>query len=261
MSAAGQIERLSLQPAFVLHQRPYRDSSVLLEVFNPEHGRFGLIAKGVKGKKQNRQALLQPFTPLLLSWSSRGDLGTLTDCELDGAAMRLNGAVLLSGFYLNELLMHLLHRHDPHPDLFAYYRYTLEQLDSMKDTQAAAPELQMRLRYFEKCLLQEVGYAMELEHDVETGEVVQPDRFYRYVIGEGPIGDAVPGKANVFSGASLLAYAAERLDSSETLRDAKRLSRALIDHYLGGRPLNSRKLMLDLQRNAEAAELNKHNKE
>ena len=257
----GQTARLSLQPAFVLHQRPYRDSSLLLEVFNPEHGRFGLVARGVKGKKQNRQALLQAFTPLLLSWSSRGELGTLTDCELDGSAMQLQGAVLLSGFYLNELLMYLLHRHDPHPDLYAYYRYTLDRLAQMKDTPAAAPELQICLRYFEKRLLQEVGYAMVLEHDVESGEAVQPDRYYRYVIGEGPIGGGVPGKANVFSGAALLAYATERLDRSQSLRDAKRLSRALIDHYLGGKPLNSRKLMLDLQRNAEAAELNKQTKE
>jgi len=255
---SAQTSRIALQPAFVLHQRPYRDSSVLLEVFNHEHGRFGLVARGVKGKRNNRQALLQPFTPLLISWTSKGDLGTLTDVESDATALALSGAVLLSGFYINELLMHLLHRHDPYPDLFDRYRYTLEQMSMLGRVPPSSPELQMLLRYFEKYLLQEVGYGMVLEYEAESGDAIEAECDYRYVIGEGPRLVNGAGQAGVFSGAALLAYAGERLDERpEYLRDAKRLSRSLIDHYLGGRALNSRKLMLDLQRNAEAAALAK----
>ncbi len=247
--------RITLQPAFILHQRPYRNTSVLLEVFSPDHGRFGLVGRGVKGKKQNRQALLQAFTPVLLSWSARGELGTLIDVELDGSLMNLSGLVLLSGFYLNELLIHLLHRNDPHPRLFSYYRYVLEQLRDISAQQMDAMALQICLRYFEKRLLQEVGYGMVLDYEVESGEVIEPDQNYRYIIGEGPVKAENLAMTGLFDGASLLAYANETLDSPRCLRDAKRLSRRLLDHHLGGRQLNSRKLMFDLQRNAEAASL------
>lgn len=243
---------ITLQPAFILHQRPYRNSSVLLEVFSLNHGRFGLIGRGVKGKKQNRQALLQPFTPVLLSWSARGELGTLIDVEPDGSAISLTGNVLLSGFYLNELLIYLLHRNDPYPDLFSYYRKVLEQLGEVSSQKMGAVSLQVHLRYFEKQLLQEMGYGMVLDYEVESGEVVEPERNYRYIIGEGPVKVENLHVAGLFKGASLLAYANETLDSVQYLRDAKRLSRSLLDHYLGGRPLNSRKLMLDLQRSVSA---------
>lgn len=251
-------EKVLLEPAYVLHQRPYRDSSLLLEVFSSEHGRLGLVARGVKARGGQRRALLQPFTPLSLSWLGRGELATLTDVEADAAAHPLVGQVLLSGFYLNELLLYLLHRHDPHPELFAYYRYTLEQLSALRETDKDG-RLQISLRLFEKQLLQEIGYGLVLEHEVERGGSIDPQGLYRFVLGQGPVAaraDQAPG-APVFPGSSLLALAAHSLDDARALKDAKRLTRLVLDHYLAGRKLHSRQLLLDLQRGAEAAAMNK----
>jgi DNA repair protein RecO (recombination protein O) len=247
-------QKVLLEPACLLHQRPYRDSSLLLEVFTRQHGRVGLVARGVKGKKRQRQALLQPFSPLLLSWSGRGELGTLTDVEANGAAHRLEGQVLLSGFYLNELLTHLLHRHDPHPDLFDYYLYTLVQLDGLTATDNL--HLQQLLRLFEKELLQEIGYGLVLEHEVEQGEVIDPEADYCYLPGLGPR-RAVATDTVRFKGRSLLAFTESELADAESLKDAKRLTRLVLDYYLGGRKLHSRQLLLDLQRTSEGAALGK----
>lgn len=250
--------KVLLEPAFVLHQRPYRDSSLLLEVFSFEHGRLGLVARGVKGKNKQRQALLQPFVPLRLSWSGRGELGTLTDVEADGALYNLSGQTLLSCFYLNELLTHLLHRHDPHPDLFQYYGYTLQQLDGLSDGR----QLQRWLRLFEMQLLQEIGYGLMLENEVEQGEAIEAEAWYRYLPAEGPMLLTTTPKENdplLFKGSALLAIAAHELNQPQALKDTKRLTRLVLDHYLGGRPLHSRKLLLDLQRTSEAAALNKQN--
>ena len=247
--------KVLLEPAYVLHQRPYRDSSLILEVFSQAYGRVGLVARGVKGKRKSRQALLRPFMPLQLSWSGRGELATLIDVEANGAAHQLIGPVLLSGFYINELLTHLLHRHDPHPDLFEYYRYTFSQLDGLNQPQ----QLQYCLRLFEKQLLQEIGYGLVLEYEFDLGEPLDAGRSYRYHPGQGPTlarqGDANQGR--LFKGSSLLAFAQGNLDQPDYLKDARRLTRLVLDHYLGGKKLHSRQLMMDLQRTTEAAALNR----
>lgn len=250
--------KIQLEPAYVLHQRPYRDSSLLLEVFSSAHGRIGMVARGVRSRAGQRRALLQPFVPLHLSWSGRGELVTLTDVEPAGASHALAGQVLLSGFYLNELLLHLLHRHDPHPELFRHYRYTLERLGAIGGPSADPVQLQVALRLFEQQLLQEIGYGLVLEYDVERGEAIDPGTLYRFVLGEGPVA-AAPGsdRAALFPGSSLLALAAQQLDSPQALRDARRLTRLVLDHYLDGRKLHTRQLLLDLQRGSEAAALNR----
>lgn len=243
--------KILLQSAYILHQRPYRDTSLLLEVFSPHHGRFGMVARGVRGKRSRRRALLQPFVPLSLSWSGRGELVTLTDAEAEGAAPMFAGEVLMSAYYLNELLLYLLHRHDPHPELFTHYRYTLGRLSQLGQGQGsdAGQSLQIALRLFEKQLLQEIGYGLVLDHEVEQGEAIDPAASYRFVLGQGPVAQAPTGPApNVFQGSSLLAFAAHELDDVQTLRDAKRLTRLVLDHYLGGRPLHSRQLLQELQR-------------
>jgi len=247
--------KVLLEPAYVLHQRPYRDSSLILEVFSHTYGRVGLVARGVKGKRKQRQALLQPFRPLHLSWSGRGELATLTDVEASGAAHQLVGPVLLSSFYINELLTHLLHRHDPHPDLFEYYRYTFSQLDGLNQPQ----QLQCYLRLFEKQLLQEIGYGLVLEYELVQAEPIDANRSYRYHPGQGPM-LALQDEANqglLFKGSSLLAFAEENLDQPQYLKDAKRLTRLVLDFYLGGKKLHSRQLLLDLQRTTEVAALNR----
>ncbi len=245
-------QRVSLEPAYVLHQRPYQDSGLLLEVFSPNYGRVGLVARGVRKAKGRWQSLLQPFVPLLLSWSGRGELGTLVDAEMSGAAQPLKGALLLSGFYINELLTRLLHRHDPHPELFEYYQSLLLQLSLLGEGDGQLP-LQQRLRLFEKQLLEELGYALVLGHDVITGAVIEADTSYSYRLGAGPV--AVTHDLLVVRGRSLLALAAGNLLDADVLRDAKRLLRAALDQQLGGRPLHSRQLMMDLQRTTGAAAL------
>lgn len=243
------MSRISLESAYVLHQRPYQDSSLLLEVFTLNHGRIGLVARGVRKPKGRWQSLLQPFTPLLLSWTGRGELGTVVDAEMSGTAHPLKGQVLLSGFYINELLTRLLHRHDPHPELFDYYHALLNQLALLSDGQ----QLQQPLRLFEKQLLQEIGYGLVLEHDVVSGDAIDADGSYSYRLGEGPAPVVdVAHDSLVMRGRSLLALAAGRLEDAETLRDAKRLMRAALDQQLGGRPLHSRQLLMDLQRTTEA---------
>jgi len=240
--------RQLLQSAYVLRQRPYRDSSVLLEVFSATHGRIGVVAKGVRRRRNSPRALLQSFTPLLLSWVGRGDLVTLTDVESRAPRYLLQGVVLMSGFYLNELLLRLLQRQDPYPALFSYYDQALKKmarLGTQITTDAALPVI---LRIFEKQLLEEMGYGLVLDFDVE-GEAVSADRFYRYQAGLGLIPLLSVSEAGVDSlrGAHLQALATHRLDECSA-RGVKRLLRTAIDQHLGNKPLQSRKMLLEMRR-------------
>jgi len=231
--------RVELTPGFVLHQRPYRETSALLEVFTASHGRVGLVARGVYAPKSRRRAELQTFHALRLSWNERGELGTLIEVESDGPGIDLTGTALYSAFYLNELLVRLLIRHDPHPRLFERYRQALQAL---MDQPVA---LELTLRLFEKHLLQETGYGLLLDVECETGEPVQADRFYDYRLEAGPVEVAEDsGEGFLFPGSSLLALAQEQHIDEKVLRDAKRLMRAALSLYLGGKPLKSRELFM-----------------
>src|SRR6185437_10727813 len=117
-----------LQPAFVLHTRPYRDTSLLLEIFTPDYGRVSTLARGARGLRSRFKGLLQPFVPLLLSWYGKTELMTLSAAESQGKVLDLTGEKLLCGLYLNELLMRLLHRYDAHPQLYIVYQETLYAL-------------------------------------------------------------------------------------------------------------------------------------
>jgi DNA repair protein RecO (recombination protein O) len=227
--------RPELVPGYVLHQRPYRETSALLEVFTPTYGRVGLVARGARAPKSRRRGELQAFRPLRLSWTERGELGTLTGVEPDGSGLKLAGIALYSAFYLNELLVRLLVRHDPHPGLFEHYRMALCRLSTQPD------EIELALRLFEKQLLQETGYGLLLDVDCETGEPVQADRFYDYHLEAGPV-EVMPGATEgfLFPCSSLLAFAQEQDINAAMLKDAKRLMRAALSLYLGGKPLRSR---------------------
>jgi len=228
--------RVQLVPGYVLHLRPYRESSALLEVFTEGHGRVGLVARGVRSARSRQRAELQPFRPLKLSWSARGELGTLTGVEADGRAPALRGSALYSGFYVNELLVRLLARQDPHPDLYALYQDSLRRL-------AVEAGVEAVLRRFEKRLLEELGYGLLLECEAHQGVAIEPQRYYDYHLESGPV--AVAGadeQGFIFRGASLLALAREDLTAPEVLQDAKRLMRAALNLYLGGKPLKSREL-------------------
>jgi DNA repair protein RecO (recombination protein O) len=235
MSADNKVD---LQPAFVLHQRPYRESSLLLEVFAIGAGRIGLIAKGARRPKSPLRAQLTPFRPLLLSWRGRGELGLVVGAEPDGPALVMPSAAIVSGLYLNELLVRLLHRHDPHPELFLQYRRTLSAL--------ARPDcpLEQSLRLFEKRLLDAVGYGLMLDRTAGTGAAVEPKAQYRYITDQGPVAaDSKEKGAGVcVRGSTLLALASEQPLDPAALKEAKYLMRTAINMHLEGRPLVSRLL-------------------
>ncbi len=235
-------ERVELQPAYILHQRPYRNSSRLLEVLSRGHGRFGMVARGVAGRRSRLQGRLQLFRPLLISWQSRGDLATMRSAEPDGMPLALSGAALMSGFYLNELLLRLTGRHVVSPELFDSYHRTLNRL-------AADGVNQEALRVFECRLLEELGYGMILDHDVQSGRPIQPDACYCYHIERGPV-EVVAQKDSSglrVTGSSLLALAAGELRDERSLKEARRLMRLVLNHYLGDRPLRSRELFRALR--------------
>ena len=230
--------RVALQPAYVLHSRPYRDSSALVEMFTAEHGRLSLVARGARnrGRKGSLSSLLQPFIPLLISFSGRAELKTLGKLEAAGGGRTLRGERLYSGLYLNELLVRLLHRQDAHPRLFAAYG---EALDGI----AGDPEVDVVLRRFELRLLDDLGYSVNLAFAGDSGDPVEADMHYCYHPGTGLVEVAsqdVTGR-EVYAGADLLAFA--RGEYSRTVRSAaKRLLREALSEHLGGMPLHSREL-------------------
>lgn len=234
--------RVENSPGYVLHSRPWRETSLIVETFTPEHGRVGLVARGVRRARSRFRGLLLPFHLLLLSWSGRGELPTLTGADTEGPIRTLRGRALFSGFYLNELLLKLLPRNDAHPELFDDYRYTLAALDGNGALDAA-------LRTFEKRLLDALGYGPTLDRAADTGTPVSPDRHYRYVPQRGPVedaGDAGAEEGPMVSGRTLLALAGGRLGEGDEgeRTEARRLMRAILAPHLGPRPLGSRQLFM-----------------
>ncbi|MEO8402668.1 MAG: DNA repair protein RecO [Gammaproteobacteria bacterium] len=230
--------RIPLQPAFILHHRSYRETSLLLDVFTEEYGRIGLVARGVRQSRSKWRGLLQPFVPLLVSFQGKTELMTLQNAEPQGIPIHLQNECLLSGFYLNELMVRLLQKHDPHPQLYTIYRHTLLELERA--------ELQQKhLRLFEKNLLIEIGYGLQLQSTISDGKPLLADRFYRFYPESGfELANSSQNEPKnwIFSGKSLLALRAEQLDDPESLQDAKRLMRLALGVLLGSEPLHSRKL-------------------
>ena len=227
--------RIAQEPAFVLHHHNYGETSLLLEVFTRVHGRLGLLAKGARRARSPLRAALIPFQPLVVSFSGRGELPTLSSAEPLAPAPALGGDLLFCGLYLNELLLRLLHRHDPHEHLFDSYAQTLGQL-------AGNTQIEAVLRIFEKRLLEEIGYGLVLDHDVEQGAPVRPEAIYRYQPERGAVPDAADRDGVRISGRSLLALATEDLGEAQALHDAKSLLRTLLARHLGDRPLLTRNL-------------------
>jgi DNA repair protein RecO (recombination protein O) len=215
-----------LQPAYLLHRRPYRDTSLLLECFSRDHGRVGLVARGGRSRLAG---VLQPFTPLLLSWSGGGDLKTLTQAEPDGYADPLRGVALAAGFYLNELLLRGCARLDGHPPVYAAYGSALAAL--------RGPAVEPVLRRFERDLLAGLGYGLLLEHDA-AGAAITPGGRYHYR----PEHGAVPAADGNLSGAALLALQHDALDDPAHWPALKRLLRSQLRWHFGDRPLKSRAL-------------------
>lgn len=228
-------QRIVLEPAYILHARAYRESSRIIDAFSQRYGRVAVVARGVRRPRARLRAALQPFRPLLLSWSGRGSLRTLTGAEGDGPPAALSGDALMSAWYVNELILRLLERDDPHPALHARYAQTLAEL-------AAELPPARSLRRFEKCLLDELGYGLNLERDIVNAQPVRPEGRYRFQFEGGPSEVDEDGD-QVFPGASLLALANGELNDEGTLRDARRLLKAQLDRYLGERPLKTRDVL------------------
>lgn len=230
-------ERVSLSPAFLLHQHAWRETSRVLEVWSREHGRLGIVARGVRRPRSPFRGLLQPFAPLRLSWSHRGELGNLTGAEATAPASVLQGRPLMAAFYLNELLLRLLARQDPHPDLFDAYAGTLTAL---AHTSRPAPPL----RVFEKRLLTALGYGLSLDRQAGDQRPVVADAEYRYDLDAGPVPAArAQSSGLLISGRALLALHTEELDDAEDLRAVQRLLRAALERHLDGRPLKTSGVM------------------
>jgi len=225
--------RVQLEPAYVLHRRPYRETSLLLEALTRGHGRVGLVARGARGPRSAWRGLLEPFCPLTLSWVGRGELMTLSGAEATGCSP-LQGRGLLAGLYVNELLVRLVPRNDPHPGLYEAYRVTLEAL-------AAELTQEQTLRWFEGRLLEALGYGLALGECDDAGVPIDPARVYRYRIEEGTV-QAGEGEGFPVRGATLLGLTREGLADPQAAREVKQLMRYVLQHYLGERPLASRAL-------------------
>ena len=241
---SGGKNRVDGQAAWVLHALPYRETSLMLEVFSREHGRVGLVARGARRPHSQLRGLLLGFQPLELSWFGAGEVRTLAKAEWVGGQPLLAGKALLVGYYLNELLMRLLHRDDAHPALFDAYADAVRRL-ALNPAAVAEPA---DLRRFELTLLQELGYGVPLDHEVENQEAVEEEGLYAYLLERGPV--RIPDNnvaSQVFTGRALLAMARDDYSEAETLQQARTLMRLLLGHYLGGQALNSRRIFMDLQ--------------
>ncbi len=278
--------KILLQPAYVLHQRAYRDTSVLLELFSPEYGRVGVIARGVKSAKSRWRGVLQPFQPLLVSWNKRGELGTLTAAEAHGPSLNIAPDLIASGFYLNEVLLRLLERDEEQLELFGCYDEALRGLDEIGkeivlENSSRSVALEILLRKFEIRLLAALGYGLVLDHEVGSESPLQAEQEYIYQLEHGPVktdagvaesdtnysvassyfnsgSDFKSGFKSGFeeeyrygtriSGGTLLALHAGDFSDERVRLESKRLLRGVLGHYLGSKPLQSRNLARPISR-------------
>ena len=257
---------------YVLHSYPYRETSLILQVWTEKHGRLGLVAKGARRPKSASRSVLVPFQPLSLSWFGRGELRTLKTAEPASPATPLAGQSLLSAFYLNELLLKLTHRDDPHEGLFAAYDTAINELRAIGKKGSGpfsvaenAPDpiysqargIEPILRRFELRLLQEVGFALELAREAGGSEPIDAAREYWYVVERGAMRAAegdVPANAVKLRGQTLIDLERGRFEDAVTVAQSKQLMRLLIHHCLDGQELATRALVRDLQRLEEERE-------
>ena len=232
--------RIEQQPAFVLHARAWRETSMLIEAFTRDHGRVGLVARGVRGARSRfPRASLQPLQPLLLGWSARGELGTLTGAEQTGTRWILSGDALLAGIYVNELVLRLTSRNDAHGAAFAAYTECLGRL-------AEQPDIAWTLRRFERDFLADLGYALMLTRTAE-GAPIDAAAVYAYVADTGPVAWREGSGLPRISGSALTMLDRDETPTASELAELRRLMRAVIRDLVGGGlnawSLSSRRLL------------------
>ena len=225
--------KVILQPAFVLHSRPFRETSLLVDLLTMNFGRLTVVARGARSAKSKFHGVLSPFLPLLVSYSGKTELRTLQQAEMNGTSYIFSPKVLLSGFYLNELLTKLLPIHEAYSEVYQAYQNTLKAL-----IPSLQPEIELRL--FEKCLLVNLGYGLQLNRTI-TNDPILPEKQYIFEFGHGLKLAKANSPAN-FLGKSLLALHIGNLVTKEELRDAKRLLRGVLAILLGNKTIKSREL-------------------
>ena len=230
---AGRAERIERQPAYVLHSRPYRETSALVDFFSRDYGRIRAVVKGGRGQRSRNRHLLQPFQLLELSWRGRGELKTLLSGELEGQTVSLQGRCLWCGLYLNELSLRLLPPQDPAPELFAYYQLALSHLADHEQQQAV-------LRIYEKRLLAQLGLALDFRQ-THRGETLQANGCYHFDPQQG-FERVAEDDGRGYPGEQLLAIERDDYSQAQVRLSAKRLMRQALAPLLGDRPLRSREL-------------------
>ncbi|MDI1297966.1 DNA repair protein RecO [Methylotenera sp.] len=243
MAVSSNPHRQDNQPVYVLHTYPFKETSLVVELFAHGFGRVATTAKGARRPRSAMRGMLQSFQPLLATWSGKLELKTLHSLEWGGGLLLLKGEALMCGFYLNELLLRLLPREDPHESLFEYYSATLKIL-------ANGENLATTLRRFELKLLQELGYAIPLQHDVSSEQILE-DTNYRYLAEHGAtrLNGSLTRVNNGIQllGKTLIDMASDDYSNIQTQQQSKQLMRYLLSHYLGDKPLHTRQLLIDLQ--------------
>ncbi|MGB2421258.1 MAG: DNA repair protein RecO [Porticoccaceae bacterium] len=229
------IVRIEAEPGFVLHQTPYRETSLLVDLYSRHYGRVRCVAKGFrKPNKKGISRAIFPYTEHYFSWQGNGDLKTLTRADAIQAPIFLQREALFTGLYINELLYRLMHEYDPHPYFYAHYQQFIAQLAERGANEAM-------LRTVEMSLLEELGYGLVLHVDSQ-GLAIDANQFYQYVPEHGltPVGNSQD--PNALFGRDLIALVNNDFSQASVMRAAKQINRRVIDFYLGGRPLNSREL-------------------
>lgn len=232
------ITRQTAQPVYVLHTYPYKETSLVAELFTRDFGRVAVVAKGARRPRSAMRGMLQSFQPLLGAWSGKLELKTLHSLEWGSGLLLLQGEALMCGFYLNELMLRLLPREDPHDALFDYYGQTLRTLST-------STAYATTLRRFELKMLQEMGYAVPLALD-ESNHPIAADRQYTYLPERGACQPQTQNGVQL-SGNTLIDMAQDNYADTQTQQQSKQLMRMLLAHYLGDKPLHTRQLLIDLQ--------------
>ena len=231
--------RITGQPAFVLHSYPHKETSLIVDVFTREYGRIALVAKGAKRPHSQLRGVLQTFQPLQAGWTGKSELRILTGAEWVGGMLPLEKTALLCGFYLNELLVKLLARDDPHPVLFDHYVATLNQLAHNEPPPIV-------LRKFERALLKETGVAADLTRCTGTRQAVEAGQVYVVDPERGPRPARASDAWPKITGKTLLDMEREEYADAATQAQSKLLMRFLLAHQLGGATLNTRQILIDL---------------
>ena len=232
-------KRVELAQAFILHSRPYRETSLIVDVFGREYGRFSAVVKGGRRKNSRAKGLLQPFTPILISWLGKNELKTITQVELHKSPLVLRGDALYSGLYLNELLVKMLYKFDVHEEIFDQYEICLQSIADNGD-------IEKLLRQFELFLLANLGFGFSCNTEVINHNPVEPDRWYQFHADQGfmelPVRPSDKFKPFCFLGKELLSIDCGDYSDKRVKRSAKRLMRLALSPHLGNEPLKSRQL-------------------